>query len=82
MQNSQYAEFLICRIPYMQIIWSAYKEWYKEHRKYCKDMLKHRQIRQRNIDLRSQRFSALLKLNQAAQFENFKQIYFPYKVDF
>jgi len=60
----------------------AYKESLEVYRKYREAMLKHRRIRQKNMDLRSLRFSALLKLNQAEQFKNFEQIYFPYNVDF
>ncbi len=41
----------------------------------------HRAI-QKNMDLRSLRCSAMLKLNQANKFKDFKKIYFPYNLDF
>ena len=50
--------------------------------KYRENMLKHRRIAQKNMDLNSLRCSAILKLNQARQFESFEKIYFPYNVDF
>ena len=53
-----------------------------EYRRYREKMLKYRRIVQKNMDLNSLRSSAMLKLNQARQFEPFEKIYFPYNVDF
>jgi Mitochondrial DNA-directed RNA polymerase len=53
-----------------------------DFRRYRDALSKYRRIHQRNMDLRSLRCSALLKLNQAHQFKDFEKIYFPYNVDF
>ena len=54
----------------------------ESYKKYREDALKHRRMIQKNMDLNSLRCSAMLKLNQARQFEPFEKIYFPYNVDF
>jgi DNA-directed RNA polymerase len=43
---------------------------------------KRQRILQKNMDLRSLRCSAMLKLNQAKKFKDFERIYFPYNLDF
>ena len=43
---------------------------------------KRQRILQKNMDLRSLRCSAILKLNQAKKFKDFEKIYFPYNLDF
>jgi DNA-directed RNA polymerase len=53
-----------------------------EFQRYRDALSKYRRVYQRNMDLRSLRCSALLKLNQAHQFKDFEKIYFPYNVDF
>lgn len=53
-----------------------------EFQQYRDALSKYRRIDQKNMDLRSLRCSALLKLNQAQQFQDFDKIYFPYNVDF
>lgn len=60
-----------------------------EHQLYVKDLQsykecqkKYNRMRQRNMDLRSLRCSALLKLGQAEKFKDFESIYFPYNMDF
>mmetsp|Transcript_356 Transcript_356/g.915 ORF Transcript_356/g.915 Transcript_356/m.915 type:complete len:1114 (-) Transcript_356:478-3819(-) len=43
---------------------------------------KYKRVLQKNMDLRSLRCSAMLKLNQAKKFQDFEKIYFPYNLDF
>lgn len=43
---------------------------------------KYHRVLQKNMDLRSLRCSAMLKLNQANKFKDFERIYFPYNLDF
>jgi len=43
---------------------------------------KRQRILQKNMDLRSLRCSAMLKINQANKFKEFERIYFPYNLDF
>jgi len=61
---------------------SDYKEGEGEFRRYREALIKYRRINQKNLDLRSRRGSALLKLNQSEQFKDFQKIYFPYNIDF
>eukprot|EP00977_Amphora_coffeiformis_P015756 scaffold4707_cov164-Amphora_coffeaeformis.AAC.30 len=56
----------------------AYEEMLIERKKYQDAMHKFRRFRQKNMDLRSLRCSALLKLDQAEKFKDFDKIYFPY----
>lgn len=49
---------------------------------YRDSMMKRQRIQQKNMDLRSLRCSATLKLNQARKFKDFEKIYFPYNLDF
>ena len=60
----------------------AYKEAVAEYKAFRQAAIRHRRIVQRNMDLRSLRCSALLKLNQAKKFHDFEKIYFPYNLDF
>lgn len=60
----------------------AYKAAMEEYRSYCEAKVRYRRIYQKNMDLRSLRCSALLKLNQAEKFKGFEKIYFPYNLDF
>lgn len=53
-----------------------------EHRSYRESLYKRQRICQKNMDLRSLRCSATLKLNQAKRFQEFERIYFPYNLDF
>lgn len=53
-----------------------------EQRRYQNEMAKYHRMRQKNMDLRSLRFSASLKLDQAEKFKDFDHIYFPYNMDF
>jgi len=59
-----------------------YKSSDGEFRLYRESLTKYRRVYQKNMDLRSLRCSAILKLNQAQQFQNFERIYFPYNLDF
>jgi DNA-directed RNA polymerase len=59
-----------------------YKSADGDFQRYREKLVKYRRIDQKNMDLRSLRGSALLKLNQASQFKDFENIYFPYNVDF
>lgn len=59
-----------------------YKSADGDFQQYRDKLAKHRRAHQKNMDLRSLRGAALLKLNQAGQFQDFKNIYFPYNVDF
>ena len=52
------------------------------NRAYRESMYKRQRIHQKNMDLRSLRCSATLKLNQAKEFQDFEKIYFPYNLDF
>ena len=56
----------------------AFQQMIEELRSYREALFKYRRIRQKNMDLRSLRCSAMLKLNQAEQFKDFEKIYFPY----
>ena len=56
----------------------AYENMVTERKKYTDAMHKFRRFRQKNMDLRSLRCSAMLKLDQAEKFKNFDKIYFPY----
>mmetsp|Transcript_29541 Transcript_29541/g.71354 ORF Transcript_29541/g.71354 Transcript_29541/m.71354 type:complete len:1318 (-) Transcript_29541:310-4263(-) len=49
---------------------------------YNESVYKRKRVLQKNMDLRSLRCSATLKLNQAKRFEDFERIYFPYNLDF
>jgi len=49
---------------------------------YREAVYKRQRVIQKNMDLRSLRCSAVLKLNQAEQFKDFEKIYFPYNLDF
>ena len=60
----------------------AYKQAVAEYKAFRQATIRHRRIVQRNMDLRSLRCSALLKLNQAKKFMDFEKIYFPYNLDF
>lgn len=60
----------------------GYKLAAAEYRAYREAMTRHRKAHQKNMDLRSLRCSAILKLNQAEKFKDFTEIYFPYNVDF
>eukprot|EP00560_Eucampia_antarctica_P002497 CAMPEP_0197839938 /NCGR_PEP_ID=MMETSP1437-20131217/45035_1 /TAXON_ID=49252 ORGANISM="Eucampia antarctica, Strain CCMP1452" /NCGR_SAMPLE_ID=MMETSP1437 /ASSEMBLY_ACC=CAM_ASM_001096 /LENGTH=1166 /DNA_ID=CAMNT_0043449413 /DNA_START=60 /DNA_END=3558 /DNA_ORIENTATION=- len=60
----------------------AYKFAIAEYKSFREATIRHRRIIQRNMDLRSLRCSALLKLNQAEKFKDFDNIYFPYNLDF
>jgi DNA-directed RNA polymerase, mitochondrial len=60
----------------------AYKQAMEELQAYGEAKSKFRRIRQRNMDLRSLRCSVMLKLDQAAKFQDFEKLYFPYNVDF
>jgi DNA-dependent RNA polymerase/DNA-directed RNA polymerase N-terminal len=53
-----------------------------EQKNYQEKVAKYNRIKQKNMDLRSLRCSAMLKLDQAEKFQNFDQIYFPYNMDF
>lgn len=59
-----------------------FREAAKKYMKYREDAVRYRKIYQKNMDLRSLRCSALLKLNQAEKFKDFERIYFPYNLDF
>ena len=54
----------------------------KENREYREALFKSRRMQQKNMDLRSLRGSAILKLDQAEKFKDFERIYFPYNLDF
>jgi DNA-directed RNA polymerase len=54
----------------------------KENREYREAIFKSRRMHQKNMDLRSLRGSAILKLDQAEKFKDFERIYFPYNLDF
>ena len=54
----------------------------KENQKFRESLFKFRRIKQKNMDLRSLRCSAMLKLDQAEKFKDFDRIYFPYNLDF
>jgi DNA-directed RNA polymerase len=54
----------------------------KENREYREALFKSRRMHQKNMDLRSLRGSAILKLDQAEKFKDFERIYFPYNLDF
>jgi DNA-directed RNA polymerase, mitochondrial len=54
---------------------SKYTEYRDAIRKYKK-------INQKNMDLKSIRCSAILKLKQAQDFQDYERIYFPYNMDF
>jgi DNA-directed RNA polymerase len=54
----------------------------KENREYREALYKSRRMQQKNMDLRSLRGSAILKLDQAEKFKDFERIYFPYNLDF
>jgi DNA-directed RNA polymerase len=58
------------------------KEAMATNQSYRESMHKRQRVLQKNMDLRSLRCSARLKLNQAEQFKNFERIYFPYNLDF
>ena len=58
------------------------KEAMATNKTYRESMYKRQRVVQKNMDLRSLRCSALLKLNQADQFKDFEKIYFPYNLDF
>lgn len=49
---------------------------------YNESVYKRKRILQKNMDLRSLRCSATLKLTQAKRFQDFERIYFPYNLDF
>lgn len=49
---------------------------------YKASITKRQRILQKNMDLRSLRCSAMLKINQANKFKEFERIYFPYNLDF
>ena len=59
-----------------------FRESAERYAAYRKDARKHNRVLQHNMDLRSLRCSALLKLDQARQFRDFPEIYFPYNLDF
>jgi len=59
-----------------------YKTIVEEYNLYREAMMKYRRIRQKNMDLRSLRCSAILKLDQADKFKGFDKLYFPYNLDF
>jgi DNA-directed RNA polymerase len=54
----------------------------KENKEYRESLFKSRRMHQKNMDLRSLRGSAILKLDQAEKFKDFERIYFPYNLDF
>lgn len=56
----------------------GYETMLAERKKYQDAMHKYRRFRQKNMDLRSLRCSAMLKLDQADKFKEFEEIYFPY----
>ncbi|KAG7337255.1 DNA-directed RNA polymerase [Nitzschia inconspicua] len=51
-------------------------------KEYRDSIAKRQRIHQKNMDLRSLRCSAMLKLNQANKFKDMERIYFPYNLDF
>ena len=59
-----------------------YKTYSRLSIKYREEHFKYKRMSQKNMDLRSLRCSALLKLNQAEKFKDFPKIYFPYNLDF
>lgn len=58
------------------------KEHMKVYLEYKDAVTKHIRFKQKNMDLHSQRCSLMLKLNQAKKFKDFKEIFFPYNIDF
>lgn len=52
------------------------------NQRYRESVYKRQRILQKNMDLRSLRCSAMLKLNQAGEFKDYEKIYFPYNLDF
>jgi DNA-directed RNA polymerase, mitochondrial len=58
------------------------KEAFAANQSFRESMHKRQRTLQKNMDLRSLRCSAALKLNQAKQFKDFEKIYFPYNLDF
>jgi DNA-directed RNA polymerase len=60
----------------------AYQAAVEERQAVQSNVQKFRRMRQKNMDLRSLRCSAMLKLDQAKTFQEFEKIYFPYNVDF
>lgn len=60
----------------------GYESYVEEYRLYRESWNKFRRVKQRNMDLRSLRCSAMLKLDQAEKFKEFEEIFFPYNMDF
>lgn len=60
----------------------SYKAYKEKHQEYLLALARYNRIKQKNMDLRSLRCSAILKLDQAEKFQDFEQIYFPYNMDF
>ncbi|CAB9510800.1 RNA polymerase 2, chloroplastic/mitochondrial [Seminavis robusta] len=58
------------------------KEWAKEFNSFKEARNRYRRVQQKNRDLFSLRCSAMLKLGQAKQFQDYDSIYFPYNLDF
>ncbi len=59
-----------------------YIQYKEDMQNYILAVRKHRKAVQKNMDLRSLRCSAALKLNQAQKFKDFTEIYFPFNLDF
>ena len=60
----------------------AMKEKIQAMQSYRENTTRYNRVLQKNMDLRSLRCSAMLKLNQANKFKDFEKIYFPYNLDF
>ena len=60
----------------------VYRAQFEQYLAYQRAHEKYNRARQRNMDLHSSRCSALLKLDQAEQFKDFGEIFFPYNLDF
>lgn len=59
-----------------------YKIYKEEQQRFQEALAKFNRIKQKNMDLRSLRCSAVLKLDQAEKFQDFEHLYFPYNMDF
>eukprot|EP00522_Entomoneis_paludosa_P007714 CAMPEP_0172440348 /NCGR_PEP_ID=MMETSP1065-20121228/993_1 /TAXON_ID=265537 /ORGANISM="Amphiprora paludosa, Strain CCMP125" /LENGTH=1049 /DNA_ID=CAMNT_0013189139 /DNA_START=238 /DNA_END=3387 /DNA_ORIENTATION=- len=61
---------------------AKFDEWRAKWVEYNEQLRIHKKKHQQNMDLRSLRCSAILKLDQAEKFKDFDKIYFPYNIDF
>ena len=60
----------------------GFKSQVIEFKAYNDALKRHNRMKQKNMDLRSLRCSAILKLDQAEMFQDFEKMYFPYNMDF